>query len=169
MSKNTQRYAVWLLPGGEAAREFSGLIATLAQHYQSPGFKPHVTLACGTDEARLRRGLEQLARSQRGIRVQPDGLMTEAAFYRHLAINIVPNHSLHDLWRATADLCRDYRSFQPHLSLLYRDHTHRDQAGYIRMLAGLKLAPFSLDSLALIELNTDPADWRERCRLPLVR
>lgn len=169
MSKNTRRYAVWLLPGGEAAREVSGLIATLAQRYQAPGFKPHVTLACGAGEARLRQGLEQLASSHRHIRVQPDGLMTEAAYYRHLAINIASNQSLHHLWQATAELCGDHRSFQPHLSLLYRDHAYRDQAGYLRILAGRKLTPFALDSLALIELADDPADWRERCHFPLLR
>ena len=97
------------------------------------------------------------------------GLMAEAAFYRHLAINIVANQSLRNLWQATAELCGDHRHFQPHLSLLYRDHAHRDQAGYLRMLADFKLAPFPLDSLALIELADDPTDWRERCRFPLIR
>lgn len=176
------RYALWLLPGGEAGRQFALVIAHLARRYQAPGFEPHVTLASVAgdqrDAAALGARCAQLAAQTAAVHVQPRGISSGDAFFRHLYTPLAPNHSLTRLRDALLDEAElpisdrpgnETEPFAPHLSLLYRRAAQRDSDGYALYTADLPLAPFTLNRLALVQLAADPADWRNLGSWPLRR
>jgi 2'-5' RNA ligase len=162
--------ALWLVPEGEAAARFGGLIDRLAARHGTPRFHPHLTLlgALGADDHVARRA-QLLAADTAPFEITLARTVGRDEFFRAVVVEAAPSLPLlrlHHLAREAFDKLDDPSPFEPHLSLVYGDlpRALRDE-----IIAGLPdvHARFRVTSLGVWSTDGTPEQWRELARYPL--
>ncbi len=155
-------YGLFMIPEGETYRRLSTLMGTLASHYGSPNFVPHVTLLgdIETDEKSFIRKSEQLATEIRPFQVRLRGVGYTNQRHKALFLTAERNWELVDANRHAQEVfgLMDMQ-YEPHLSLVYGDfHMHLKAEMIEHYVQGME-TEFTVDTLHLFDLNRDVEDW----------
>lgn len=123
MESNIQAFRFWLLPKPDAGRKLQLLIDSLADEYDGPRFKPHVTILSGSlaIDDRVEEVVERSIHSLEAIVLRSKELAFGNSFTKSCFISFEDDSLLSDLWKALAGNCSPLSSaaFVPHLSLFY--------------------------------------------------
>ena len=144
--------AYWLIPTEPARSFFQNLINELAQRYDAPVFKPHVTVHIEANCADALGGvLLKAARGCERIVLQVLEVSGTSEFIKTLFVQFAPNTQLQQLNQSIRNAAQDLSDYQlnPHLSLLYKRISIQDR----RLLTHSIEIPFSevtFDSLKAV-------------------
>ena len=162
--------SLWLVPEGEAAERFGGLVARLAAAHGTPRFHPHVTLIGGIGaEDFVSESAEALAAATAPFDITLARPVGRDEFYRAVVVEALPSLPLlrlHHLARQAFDRLDDPTPFEPHLSLVYGDLEKAQRDGIIRSLPDVR-ATFRVSSIGVWSTDGAPESWRELGRYPL--
>ncbi|MDX2283058.1 MAG: 2'-5' RNA ligase family protein [Bacteroidia bacterium] len=153
--------AVWLMPAAEDAEPLRRQIAALAARHQSMPFEPHLTLASLPDLPlpELEDRLRAAARRFGPVRLRIQGASWSPFFFRALVLEAGLAPGLHALREAVAP---GAGGWQPHVSLLYGEHT---PAALETAAAALEYpAQIRFDALLWAAPAPPEQDWRQISR-----
>ncbi len=142
----------WLLPATSAWEFFHETIRRLAAKYDAPFFDPHLTLALGPDSPGA-AGVTLAGLTTGPLELRVVGVAFTAKFTKTLFVRFASSPALLQL-RASLG-ARPDRSFDPHLSLLYKKLSEEEQA---RLVAEIRV-PFATVIFDRVAAT--------RCRLPV--
>jgi len=166
------KFALWLVPGGEAGRSLEALILRLAGRYGTPPFKPHVTLMGGLRGPRdtVLAWASRLASALSPFDLGLDGLAHTGEYYRCLFFRVKEsaevmgaNALAREAFGREGDL-----PFMPHLSLMYGELPPSVREEALREAARLsgEGPAFRVSSLFLVSTSGEPPEWRGVRELP---
>ncbi|MDZ7772788.1 MAG: 2'-5' RNA ligase family protein [Balneolaceae bacterium] len=156
-------YSLWLRPFGDIAFSLEQHIKKLSKKYDTPQFKPHVTLLGSVKKGRteLVQLTDTLARSTAPFEI----LLTTAAynntFYQSLYVKVDPGDELMAARRRAEKLfgLEAAEPYHPHLSLLYGDLDREEKERILNVMGREFHLRFSISSLLLIRTDGLPRDW----------
>ncbi len=144
--------AYWLLPAAPACEFFRETVRRLAAQCDAPLFEPHLTLGLGHDSGgEADRTLARI--TLRPVELRVAGVAFTSKFTKTLFVRFDSSRPLLKL-RDSLGVERD-KTFEPHLSLLYKKLPKARQA---RLAADIQL-PFATVTFDIVAAT--------RCRLPV--
>ena len=161
-----ERYALWLVPGGETYDELSALIRRLAKSHAAPVFEPHLTLlgtiATDDEEDALRRTHILASRvSPFEVHLTETRYMDE--YYRCLFLKAEPTDGLIsaniDAKLAMAEICTP-SEFYPHLSLLYGEFFPMVKEAIVADIGRSFDIRFMAEAVKLVRVSGGPGEWK---------
>lgn len=145
-------YALWLLPEAAQAHKYSAVIADLAEAFDAPSFKPHVTVYGGQT-----RDLDQTLGQFGSLQAKPIQLICKGSFQSErftqtFGLSFEPNAQLSllsaQMAKHPANIDRAYQ-LCPHMSLIY---AHLAETERLRLVERVDLPsePIHFNQLALV-------------------
>jgi 2'-5' RNA ligase len=161
--RETESYALWLVPAGELYDRLARIIADLSRKHGAPAFEPHVTLLSpipGAEDAVAAR-CERLADRIEPYSIRLTKLDELNEYYRCLFVRVLETPAVVGANSEARDVFRLQQGppYMPHLSLLYGDFSEATKYRIIESLESWDLE-FHVDSFHLIDGRGGPADWR---------
>lgn len=118
-------YSVWLMPEGKINEKLSGIISSFSKKYNSPLFRPHVTLIGGGIGVKkvLQHKTEILSRRIKPFDVKLTRTHQLNEFFRSLFILAEKTPELMNAYREAINVfgLSEDPAYMPHLSLIYGD------------------------------------------------
>lgn len=156
------RYALWLVPQGDAEQRFASVMENLSNRHNSPRFAPHVTLLGGLigAEADLVEKTSKLAEELEQIPVTAIGLAMEPYYFKSFYLRLDPSAALllaHQ--RAAQSFSAKAGSYAPHVSLFYGSLSRDVKVALGQEIHQQIPASFSLDRLYLVHLTLAVPNW----------
>ncbi|MGZ4965638.1 MAG: 2'-5' RNA ligase family protein [Chthoniobacterales bacterium] len=160
MKSANERIAFWLLPAASEQKFLAELIQDLALRFDAPVFAPHLTLhGGGVDPTEPLKALSRI-RAQSSYQLEVAGLDFSERYTKTLFIRFALTGELAELRGALGEalhLSRD-ESYDPHLSLLYKEMPLSKKAG----LASTIEIPFRHVIFDAIGVVAHPAEIKNR-------
>jgi len=121
--RTSEKYSLWLVPGGEVYERLASLLDVLSVRHGSPRFAPHVTLlgSIAAPRHEVLQKAAQLAAALRAFPLRLERIDYLDEYFRCLFVRVALTRPLRDAYRRTCGIfsCGNPHSFMPHLSLLY--------------------------------------------------
>jgi 2'-5' RNA ligase len=161
-----EKYALWLMPGGETFYRLETLIGELSLRHGTPVFPPHMTLLGGLFPPRekLLEKVPALAASLKPFGVGFEGIGCLDEYYRCIFIKVRQTKEVVDANRKAREIFgrEDDAPFMPHLSLVYADMKAAKKRKIISSLENeVRNVGFEADSLHLYSTPGEPSEWYE--------
>ena len=123
MTKQENRYSLWLRPTQLQIDELTKIISMLAHRYRRTVFPPHITLLSGikTSIDNIAKVCEQIIEPHSAFNIKLDNVAYMDEYYRNLYILAKPEETLMSLYEDKKKQlnCNSSDMFMPHVSLLY--------------------------------------------------
>lgn len=169
--RGRRKYALWLMPEGEAYERLHGLIHDLSLRYASHAFPPHVTLLGGLSgpEARLKERLFQLAQSTGPLELTLGDLHYLDEYYRCLFVSVHETEAVAHIHGHAKRLFRrrERHVFMPHMSLLYAELPASDKESLVEEIGREWNVRCMVRTVHLYATTGAPDVWYEVCSRPL--
>lgn len=157
-------YSLWLRPFGGIAYKLQQRIKELSEKYDTPLFKPHVTLLGGlrAGETELIQMTDTLAGSLRPF----DLVLTRAGcmdtYFQSLFVYVEKSDDLVNARKMAEQFfnSRSEESFIPHLSLLYGDFTRKEKERILNVMGREFHLRFRARNLLLVDTTGQPENWK---------
>ncbi|KAI9135152.1 2'-5' RNA ligase family protein [Acaryochloris sp. CCMEE 5410] len=154
-----QEVSLWLVPQPEDAAYLQGIIDQLAEKYQAPRFRPHVTLAGRLQvSVPYQASLSELAVATPILQLHNQGLDHSTALFRTVYIRtsladslVTLREQVYELWPENA-----VKPFMPHISLIYKEMASSERQLIIQSLRIKET--FIFDTLAVVRPQ-QPGEW----------
>ncbi len=172
-------YSMWLMPEGELLNKFSELIIKISDEYDSPKYKPHVTLLgdlSGFTRAEVLSKATELAESLEPFEITLTKVTYPAsypndheAFYRSLyllAERTEPLMKADELARKMFGREND-SPFNPHLSIMYGQFPAETKEEIISKVGREFNVSFEVDSIYVWSDKGLPHEWKLIKKIPL--
>jgi 2'-5' RNA ligase len=159
-----EKYALWLMPGGEVRERLARVLQDLSARWGGPEFAPHVTLLGGIAGplGEIVRKSRSLADQIRPFTIRLENIDYLDEYFRCLFVRVAAAAPIRVAHRKAKSLF-DHRSdsaFMPHLSLLYGDFSRSLKERLVAELGGRMDLGFRVRGLHLYSTHGDPSRWR---------
>lgn len=165
------RYALWLVPRDDVAKQLADAIDYLCGHYRGPSFKPHVTLLSNISglEEDLISKTKKLGQDLQELTLKATGLAMEPYYFRSFYLKL---ESAAGLLLAFQNAAKNFGlrgsgNYTPHVSLSYGFTTREEKIAMGRDIH--KRLPGSLEfsHLQLVQVALAVPDWQVVCSVDL--
>lgn len=158
------------MPTGRTKEELSKIISSLSKKYNSPMFKPHVTLTGGFtgDEKKLLKKTEELSKMLKPLTVHLGRASYLDEFFRSLFILVERTPELMDACetaRMLFGISED--DFVPHMSLVYGNFSAEEKERMIKQTGREFNIKFTADKIHFVFNNEQQLKWPEIAAFPL--
>ncbi len=131
-------FSVWFVPGKKDKEYLDKIIKDLANKYDSPIFIPHLTLFVDVKagEENLKSTVDEIFANVKPFKIKKKGLNQSENFYKTAFIEFENNDYFKDLFNALSEKIeqRDFSTFKPHLSLIYKTLPEKERINIINSL-----------------------------------
>lgn len=174
-------YSLWLMPEGEVLDKFSQLIMKISSEYNSPGFKPHVTLLgdlTGLTEEEFLSKASSLAQSIEPFTITLKTVQYPAsypdnheAYYRSLYIVA---ERTEPLMKANESARKMFgreggHPYNPHLSIIYGPFSAQTKEEIISKVGREFNVSFEVSNIYAWSDKGLPHEWKLIKKIPLGR
>lgn len=158
----TQGYSLWLVPSEETFKALSGIIQTLAQTFNTPVFKPHITLLSGLENENA-EAIEKLSETK-ALVLAFKPATTGEEFFKSLFLPAEKTKQLLALKRLAKQVLQidTTGTYIPHLSLMYGNIPDTDKKNALKELGLTLPTRIVFDRLALVKTTGRTADWKTK-------
>jgi len=164
-------FSIWLMFVKEDELKFQKLIDHLCNEFNSPSFKPHLTLLSKIENRdNLIDRFSQLVENLEPFDLNITGIKYSNEFYKSLYLEIEKNEILKNLFLKAVllyDGVLNLHGFNPHISLLYTDENDEKKKSIIQKVQELNLTKVKVNRISLIKTEGTPEDWSELISLHL--
>lgn len=150
------KYSIWLLPSSSEQDQFSQLIQSLAGKYDAPPFDPHCTLFSPVHDIESAKTIiDQL--NFKPFEAKLNGLSHSDYIWKTIFFELESNPHLLLLNYLIDQAMVDSYSFEPHVSLIYKEMTKREREAVIHSLTSIRKINF--DRIAIINTSVQVSEW----------
>lgn len=164
-------FSIWLMFVKEDELKLQKLIDHLCNEFNSPFFKPHLTLLSKIENRdNLIDRFSQLVENLEPFDLNITGIKYSDEFYKSLYLEIEKNETLNKLFLKAVSLyigIVNLIDFKPHISLLYTDENYEKKKLVIQKVQELNLIKVKVNRISLIKTEGTPEDWSELISLHL--
>jgi len=114
-------YSLWFVPTQKVDDRTSLLISELAAEYNSPAFRPHVTVVGGLTEDPTNK-VQGLVKNLKPFEITLTTAQYLDEYFRCVFYEVAPNRTLMDINKKAQKLFEHEDMYYPHLSILYGNH-----------------------------------------------
>lgn len=163
-------HSLWLMPENETYQKFSSLIQQLANMYNGPIFKPHITLlgeVLGEEEIIVQKA-QELASAHIAFPVQLENVAYEDYYFRALFVRAektAPLQQLHDDAKRIFDM--EAIPYMPHVSLLYGDYPKEIKEDIIKTIGEKQPTQLIIKNIYVYKTNGTATEWEKVAVIPL--
>lgn len=156
-------HSLWLMPEGEVYDKLSQLIKRLAEEYNAPLFKPHVTLlgeVMQSDEDVIKRA-QELASGQKPFPITLRTVDYQDFYFRTLFVTVEetePLLSLHNRAREIFEM-QVIPPYMPHLSLLYGNFPQAIKKKIIKDIGRDQTSEFTVNRVHVFKTDGEANTW----------
>lgn len=157
-------YSIWLIPSEESFKVLTGMIQTLAQTFDSPVLKPHLTLISGLElENENDEIIKQLAESKT-FSVTAKGITTGDEFFKSLYVALDKPKELMAIRRMARKALgiEKVSPFDPHICLLYANTPDEQKKSAIKELKLQSPPQITFDRIALVKTTGKTSEWKTK-------
>jgi 2'-5' RNA ligase len=152
-------WSVWLLPEEPADKQLSDIIKSFAQTFDSPLFKPHITLLSGLslDSAKDLSTLQ----SQPTVSAQIKVPATADQFFKSIFLPVIKNKELLAIRRHCKKLLEveSKGTFTPHISLYYGNTQDNQKQPAIKEIVKTFPTSITFNRVALVKTTGKVPEW----------
>ncbi|MFN4111898.1 MAG: 2'-5' RNA ligase family protein [Ignavibacteria bacterium] len=164
-------FSIWLMFVKEDELKLQKLIDHLCNEFNSPFFRPHLTLLSKIENRdNLIDRFSQLVENLEPFDLNIIGIKYSNEFYKSLYLEIERNKTLEDLFLKAVylyDGVFNLLDFKPHISLLYTNEYDENKKSIIQEVQELNLTKVKVNKISLIKTQGTPNDWAELISLHL--
>lgn len=153
------KYYLWLLPSGDEAIALQQIITDLCRGYSQPSFPAHITVWSGRTEARHIIPLIEQMSDSLPITVFCDPVTVGQSFFHCVYLPVQRNKLLQDIHQQIIKHTGKEYPFNPHISLLYGDHSPARRNDISQNLV-LPFNRLNLGHFALVQGDEDSKNWK---------
>ncbi len=165
-----KRYSLWIIPDGGLYKKLDNLISEISAKYQSPVFKPHVTLL-GSAAGNLDSIISETSELASSIKPYDIHLTSAGCFdeyFRSLFIKVKKTGEVMGANLAAERLLgNDDSVYFPHLSLMYGNFSTEIKKGILSEIGEIFNLTFSAKSFHLYDTGGAPEEWHCIREFPL--
>lgn len=159
----TRGYHLFLLPQGELFNILQNVINSLAEKYNGPKFKPHVTLLARipeADELELMDKTKKLVSSMKLFEIELKEVVAQDAYFQALYCKAEPSLKLDEYHQKAMEIfgVKDVNIY-PHLSLYYGNVSQYIKDEMIQSLSLPSPMKFLIDRVCLYRTEGKVRDW----------
>lgn len=163
MQVTDKKYSLWLCPAAIFETAIQNQISVLADILSSPAFKPHITLCSPItgDPMQLTEEMLSFAAGNRAINIHATEFAFTTDFYKSLYIKVDKSQSLLRLQKESLKNLgsSEMRSFDPHISLAYKQASEFNAEQIIATLDNQLLNSMLFNRVVLMETSGEIKDW----------
>lgn len=158
----SQGYSLWLVPNEEGMKNLSSIIQTLAQTFNSPVFKPHITLLRNLSDENP-EAIEKLA-TLKELKLNLKGVAVGDEFFKSLFLPVEKTKELLAIRRhAKKNLeAESPGTFNPHLSILYGNTPDDQKKSALRELNLTLPTEITFNRIALVKTIGRTNEWKTK-------
>lgn len=159
-------YSIWLMFQKDDEILFQSIIDELCKEFNSPLFKPHLTLLAGIEEEEenLFNKFSKIVENLNSFYIKVVDVKYSIEFYKSFFLEIEKDKFLEDLFRKAInifDLKINSSDFHPHISLLYSNESIEIKALLLERFAGLVDKKIFVNKISLVKTEGIPSNWEE--------
>jgi len=174
-------YSLWLMPEGEVLDKFSQLIIKISSEYNSPGFKPHVTLLGDltgltkeeflSKASRLAQSIEPFTITLKAVQYPASYPDDHEAYYRSLYIVAERTEALMKTNESARKIFdrEGGRPYNPHLSIIYGPFSAQTKEEIISKVGREFNVSFEVSNVYAWSDKGLPHEWKLIKKIPLGR
>ncbi len=155
--------SLWLTPSEEDESYLQNIINDLASEYQAPVFSPHLTLYSPTDLSKdvLRDRITSVAERTNKLYVTMNGLNHTMNIWKTVFIELEDSPELLDLQQNIVSSIPNLKpySFEPHISLIYKEMPMEKKEKIIRNLAVRN--SYKMDKIIAMKTGPNVEQWEK--------
>ena len=155
--------SLWLTPSEEDESYLQNIINDLASEYQAPVFSPHLTLYSPTDLSKdvLRDRITSVAERTNKLYVTMNGLNHTMNIWKTVFIELEDSPELLDLQQNIVSSIPNLKpySFEPHISLIYKEMPMEKKEKIIRNLAVRN--SYKMDKIIAMKTGPNVDQWEK--------
>lgn len=160
-------YSIWLMFKKDEELTLQLIIEKLSKDFNSPSFKPHITLIHGfkDEEEILIKKFSSFSENLSEFRVKVRGINYSDDFYKSLYLEIKKSELLDNLYKKAAnffELSSQESEFLPHISLLYSHIPLQKKQELVKELSKISFESFRVDKISLVKTSGIPFEWEEK-------
>lgn len=165
MSKAKKAYSLWLVPYGKVYDQINDLILYLSKKYNTPYFKPHVTLlgeVFGSEEEIFSK-TAQLSAAIKTFEIELDGISFLDEYFKCLFIKARENAALvgankkaKEIFGRQSDL-----KYAPHMGIMYGKFTSKIKKEIIKEIGEKINLHFDVSKICIYSTNGEVKKWHE--------
>ncbi|MBI3334493.1 2'-5' RNA ligase family protein [Candidatus Pacearchaeota archaeon] len=164
-------HSLWIMPSGETYEELDKTIERVSAQYNSPKFKPHVTLLGEIilSEEKVLKRTHEIATHLTPFPLHLDEFCFEDSYFQCLFIKVRQSEAVmhaHTIAREVFQV-QSEAHYVPHLSLLYGTIPLETKQATIASLPILKHNYFYARSIHVLNAEGSVQDWRIVGEIPL--
>jgi 2'-5' RNA ligase len=167
-------YSLWIMPSGEVYAELNNIILGLSQRYNSPLFKPHITLTGGLfgDEKDLIEKTRNLANNVKpfDVKLNTLGLKCVDEYFKSLFIKVKETNQIMDANKKAREIFNygPNTKYMPHMSLIYGNFSNELKNEIISDVGKDLNLEFKVDEISLYSIKGKVKDWHDIGRFSLL-
>jgi len=157
-----KEFSILLIPKGETYNKLSSLIIRLSNKYNTPMFKPHVTLIGGFDisEKDAISKTTEIAKNLKPYSIKINNLLYLNEYYKSLFLKVEKTKDVIKANFLARKIFNDERNeeYFPHLSLMYGNSSNQIKEKIISEIKEINLE-FGVDKIHLFSTANGPENW----------
>lgn len=160
-------HSIWVEPATEDAKYLLGIIKKLGKKYDSPIFRPHITVYGKIRSAATARLATERCKGVKKFTVKTADMAFSDDLWKTVFVNTEKNNSLrkiHCTIQKAVPLSPKYK-FCPHISLMYKKMDDSEKQAIIDGLIIKRKLTF--DKITIIASSNDVAKWKTLDRVVL--
>ena len=161
-NRKGRTYSIWLMPDGKCANSVSKIINDISKKYNTPVFKPHVTLIGDCEKEKCYKIYSILKKKKiQPIKVILKDFGYKNFFFQCLYINVIKSYQLcktRDFLIKNLKI-NSKKIYEPHMSIVYSNLKINEKKKIIKKLKTFK-DYFIADKLFLAVNDYDNLNWK---------
>ncbi len=161
-------FSLWFIPPPNIKKQFQEVISDLSAKYQSPNFKPHITLLgeITGSKSHVLKKTKILALKIKPFSVTFSEISFSTTYFQCVFARVKSQAALMDAnLKAKEIFDVSNNVYMPHLSLLYGDHNMETREKIVSELKVPTNLSFRADKIIVVPCTQNPADWRHLAEL----
>ncbi len=166
---NKGKYALWLVPSGEAYNLLKETIRHYSEMYSTPLFEPHITLISSLQGSvsGLRQIASQLAKIIGTLELRLMKPAHSTSYFRCVFLDVALDPAIVRAHAAASDLfpVSLHTEYRPHLSLVYGNLPAIDRERIVAEIGDQLCGPVTVMQMSLYQASSDspPDTWEQIC------
>ena len=155
-----EKYSLWFMPENSIYNKFETIIKNLAKKYDTPTFKPHITLIGSITEEDVFKKTELLSKKIKPFTIKIAKASFMFDYFRCVLALAEKSPEIMNAAKLAREIFTDYnkREYIPHLSLLYGDLSEEIKQKIVNELGDIT-AEFPVKDIKLVTGGNIPEDW----------
>ena len=150
------KYSIWLMPSASDKVYLSSMIQSLSEAYDAPPFEPHCTIYSSVDDLESAKTIiDQL--NFKPFEAKVNGLSQSDYIWKTIIFKLETNPHLLLLHYLFNQAMLDPYTFEPHVSLIYKEMTKREREAVIQSLS--IMSKINFDRIAIVSTSEPVSEW----------